>query len=320
MFCWLMLAGLTCSLHGQSPLEYKGSLFRADGSSSLESVSSVSVDPQTQEICVTDLGSATLHVFNAKLVQEFETSRLSSLSRPMDAAIDAWGGFVLTDGVTESGRTIKRLNYLGEPIPYEPERPSEDWQPGHLLISHDGNYITVDERTDLMVKHDSATGALIWQRKVEDPLPDRQALLGRPVEAPDGRIYVPGGEFGKVFVFSPEGEIQTSFGEQGSGRGKLVFPVGVAIGPGETILVLDRMRHTVLIYDSDHRFVDEYSGFGDRPGGLYHPLSIASLSDGRVCVAQRFRSRVQFFHVEQGLSRSDGAWVISLAEPKEGTG
>jgi hypothetical protein len=310
----LALASMACLpsiVSAESVLTYDSSLSPVDGTSIFNRVSAVSVDEQGHEICVTDEGAAALYVFRTNLVQEFRTSRISGITWPCDAAIDAQGRFVLTDRIRGSGRTIKRLNRLGEPLPYEPEKPLEVWNPGHLLILRDGSYLTVDERTDLLVKHDSETGAILWQCSVGDPLRDTQAFFGRPVEAPDGRIFVPAGDFRRIFVLSPSGEVETSFGEEGSSRGKLTFPVGVALGPRGIVLVVDRLRHTVLVYDSAYRFIDEYAGFGDRPGGLYHPISIASLPDGRFCVAQGFRGRVQLFRLRQQLSGSDGAGVIT---------
>jgi DNA-binding beta-propeller fold protein YncE len=126
--------------------------------------------------------------------------------------------------------------------------------------------------------------------------------LGRPVEAPDGRIYVPSGILHSVIVFSEGGRRLKAFGEFGSGPGKLVFPVGVAIGPDESILVLDRMRHKVLMFDPDHNLLGEFGSMGAGPGQFYHPSAIAASDDSKVYVSQGYGSRVQVFSIRDTKS------------------
>jgi len=60
--------------------------------------------------------------------------------------------------------------------------------------------------------------------------------------------------------------------------------------------VLDRMRHTVLVYDRDHGFTSEFGSYGGAPGQLYHPLAIAA-APGRILVAQGYEGRVQAFGI-----------------------
>jgi hypothetical protein len=161
----------------------------------------------------------------------------------------------------------------------------------------DGNYVTIDQRTGLVAKHDAGTGALIWQLNPVADEPEMQDLLGRPAEAPDGRIYIPGAKLRRVLVLSADGQLVTVFGRQGAKRGEFAFPVGVAFGPAETVLVLDRMRHCVLFFDADHKFLGESGGMGEGPGSFYHPLALSATADGRVYVAQGYQGRVQAFRL-----------------------
>jgi DNA-binding beta-propeller fold protein YncE len=69
------------------------------------------------------------------------------------------------------------------------------------------------------------------------------------------------------------------------------------MGPGETILVLDRMRHKVLMFDPDHEVTGEFGSMGAGPGQFYHPTAIAASDDSRVYVAQGYGSRVQVFSI-----------------------
>lgn len=277
--------------HSATSLVYEKNLA---GTSPIIRPSAVTVDPHVSELCITDEASRTLHVFDEHGFQRFSTNGSSAISTPRDGSLDARGGFVFTDATEGHGRTIRRLNFLGEPEAYFPQTARDDWAPDHLIITSDGNYLTID-RWGLMTKHDALTGALIWKLELADTTSDRSDLLGRPAEAPDGSIYVPAAGLRTVFVVSSDGQSTTSFGSPGAKRGELAFPVGVAFGSDGRVFVLDRMRHRILIFDSDHKFLGESGRLGFAPGQLYHPLAIAASPDGRVYVAQGFKGRIQVF-------------------------
>ncbi|MFH1278502.1 MAG: hypothetical protein ABIK65_09000 [Candidatus Eisenbacteria bacterium] len=245
-------------------------------------------------------------VYNRHNIHTFMTGNIAGMSSPQDGSIELWGSFVCTDRSPNGKRTIRRLNYLGEPTPFEVERPTEDWSPGHLLVTRDGDLVTVDQASGLLAKHDGKTGEILWTRMpVEDPR-EEGLIIGRPAEAPDGRIFVPGGELRYVLVLSPEGELLSTFGVPGGGRGELAFPVGIAFGFRGTILVLDRMRHTILAYDEEFRLLSEHGSLGARTGNLYHPTAIAALPDGRLWVAQGFEGRVQAFRLVETEAGTSG--------------
>ncbi len=135
---------------------------------------------------------------------------------------------------------------FGEPDGFVADRPDSAWSPWHVIVTRDGNYVSLDAGTGLLAKHDAQTGALIWQRRcgVDDTVGD---VIGRPAEAPDGRLYVPGGDLRTVLVLSAEGEPLAAFGRFGSAPGRMVLPVGVAFGPAGEVLVLDRLRAKILV-------------------------------------------------------------------------
>jgi hypothetical protein len=87
--------------------------------------------------------------------------------------------------------------------------------------------------------------------------------------------------------------------------------VGIAFGFRGTILVLDRMRHTILAFDEDFRLMSEHGSLGARTGNLYHPTAIAALPDGRLWVAQGFEGRVQAFRLIETGAESSGYRGVS---------
>jgi DNA-binding beta-propeller fold protein YncE len=255
---------------------------------------SVTCDPVQGEICVTDVRQNALHVLNQFDIQLFRTSTVAELSLPTDGSVDLLGRLVCLDRTSSGDNSITRLNVYGEPDRYELQIPFEGWNPAHLLVTRDGNYLTLDPARTTLAKHDSATGNLIWQRSLADSGGD-EIYLGRPAEGPDGQIVVPGGNLGQVLIFDAEGRYRISFGETGGAEGYFSFPVAAAFTPDGLLLVLDRMRHKIIAFDQDNRFVTEFGSLGAGPGQFYHPVAMAADATGRVYVAQGFQGRVQVF-------------------------
>ena len=275
----------------------------------------VTFSPEDLSLCVTDAGLKAIEVFDRRGSYQFGTDSMSDISAPRDAAVDGRGDFVFTDASATGERTIRRLNFLGEPVAYEPESPRADWQPNHLIITRDGGYVTLD-RGGLLAKHDAETGALVWSLDLADPESDRTDLMGRPAESPEGLIYVPSAGVQGIFVISADGKLTTNFGRRGGKRGELSFPVGVSFGPGGVAFVLDRMRHRVLVFDSDRQFVTEFGRIGEASGELYHPVAIASSPDGRVWIAQGYQGRVQVFRYRDDESGSEMSRLLGPAETR----
>jgi DNA-binding beta-propeller fold protein YncE len=318
---WISITPAIASVHAL----YRGRLTLASGTGAVARPVAVSVDRTRGEICVTDGPGASLQVFNDRGVLLFRTDRLAGLSQPMDASIDSLGRFVCTDMGSATERTIRRLNFLGEPDDYRPETPEPGWYPSQMIITSDGNYVTLDQGTGMLAKHDARSGALLWKRHLADGKAG-EVSLGRPAEGPDGKLYIPGGELHAILVVSRDGELLSSFGEMGSAPGHLIFPVGVGFTPDGTVAVLDRMRHAVLLFDARLRYVTEFGGFGAAPGQFYHPIAIAASPAGLLYVAQGFESRIQIFRLlgaEPGASHAipssnDGTAVSILAPETKG--
>lgn len=263
----------------------------------------VTVGFDSPSVCVTDEASRTLDVFDAYGFHLFRTDLSSGIFAPVDGSIDSDGRFLYIETGGREPQTIRRLNFLGEPEAYTPESPSAGWEPIHLCLSRDGNYISIDGDGTL-TKHDSATGAVIWTLSLIEPGFERADLTGRPTEGADGTIYVPLTGYKQVAAVTPDGQLDSMFGVSGTKPGELAFPIGVAETPSGEILVLDRMRHAVLIYSQDHKFLGESGRIGEGLGDFYHPVAIAASVDGRVYIAQGFEGRVQQYRLtDSGLSR-----------------
>lgn len=294
----LALLSLAGSAHAVTVLEYRGAL---QGDPPLVRPISVTIDPATMSICVTDEASHCLDVFDGSGFHRFRTDATSSIRLPDGGVLDARGDFLFTDtrvdaaGEPVGGRTIRRLNFLGEPMDFAPEPPRPDWEPRHLLLARNGDILTLD-RAGLLVRHDES-GKLLWSVQVAEAEWEGVELLGVPAERADGAILIPGATLRRVIRISGDGREKSAFGVPGTKRGELAFPVGVAVTPDGQTLVLDRMRHLVVGYDENDRFFDEFCHLGFGPGELYFPLDIAAAPDGRVFISQGYEGRVQIFRI-----------------------
>jgi hypothetical protein len=302
-------------------MDYTGALSPNLHEQDCQRPAAVSYAPAADELCVTDAGLRSLRVYSGRGIFSFATGGLAELAQPADASLTADGGFAVLDADRGGGRTLRRFDYRGEPLPFTPEPVCAGWTPEHLLLTADGGFVTVDNVHRLLAKHDGASGALLWSREIAGGAADRDRDLGlgRPAEGPDGRLYLPSGILHYVLVLSDAGEPLGSFGRFGATRGQFVFPTGVACGPAGTLLVLDRLRHAVLLFDAEQRFLAEYGSFGSRPGQFYHPNAIAAAPDGRVFIAQGYLGRVQCFRLHDasaGASRA-GATAPGCSQPLE---
>ena len=311
----MLLCRFSAIAAGAWIMDYAGQLSPSHHGGAFERPSAVSFSPFTGEACITDAGGVKLCVFNEHMVFTFETDEFARLSLPGGAAFDSVGNFVFTDNGEGTGRIIRKLNFLGEPETFQAEAPRNAWFPDHLILTADGNIISIDSSQGLMCKHDARTGGLLWQcNLVGDDVQDSEIVVGRPAQDTAGRLYVPGGNLHQVLVFDAEGKRLGSFGRFGTSRGQMIFPAGVACGPDNLLLVLDRLRHTVLLFDSEQRFLAEFGSFGSRPGQLYHPQSIACSPDGQVLIAQGFQGRVQRYHlINTDAVRTSGLDAIDCA-------
>lgn len=292
----ITILGLAGQARGAVLFAYETTLQLDAGAGGRIHPTHVSADPLSGEICVTDVRQSTLHVVGSRHVALFRTGPFAGISWPASGSVDPDGTLVFTDVGSDRNFAIRRLDIFGEPAPFAPASPLEGWSPRLVTILAGGDYLSLDQANAVLARHDRTSGRLVWWLRVGDPAA-RDTQLDRPAEAPDGTIYVPGGDQRRVFVVTADGRPAGDFGEFGSAPGRMVLPVGVGFGPQDTILVLDRMRAKILVFGPDHRFQSEFGSLGARPGQFYHPAALASTPDGRLYVAQGFLGRVQVFRV-----------------------
>lgn len=125
-----------------------------------------------------------------------------------------------------------------------------------------------EEPVDVAV--DPASGSVfvadLWNRRIQKLSPQLAPLEEWPVPTwesrdiwdkaflavdADGALYASDPQFSQVFVFSPEGTVESSFGKFGTELNRLARPTGLAVDPltGE-LLVADADNNRVLLFPS----------------------------------------------------------------------
>ena len=81
-----------------------------------------------------------------------------------------------------------------------------------------------------------------------------------------------------------------SFGRPGSAPGRFGILAGIATDSRGNLLVADKLKCVVMVFDKDFNFVTEFGFRGPRPENLILPDDVAVDRTGRLYVTQ-WRSR-----------------------------
>jgi hypothetical protein len=89
---------------------------------------------------------------------------------------------------------------------------------------------------------------------------------------------------------------------------------------GESLYVLSRTDHSVLVFDRQLELVRRLGRIGQKPGELYNPTDFDLAPDGTVWIAERGNNRVSSFTIEgQYLKSFPSEAPLSVAALRNGT-
>lgn len=173
--------------------------------------------------------------------------------------------------------------------------------------------LAVDSQNQLYVAEESNNRVSIFDvnRSFQSNLGDDSIIMLRPngvAVGPSGNIYVADTWNYQVKVFSPEGELLTSWGQRGEyGSGAQREPVDGFWGPRavvvdneERVYVADTGNKRIRVYTSTGQFVRDIGSGGSGPGQLDEPTGLAMHPDGRLFVADTWNRRVSVFNTNDG--------------------
>ncbi len=110
----------------------------------------------------------------------------------------------------------------------------------------------------------------------------------------DGSIFFTMPTMFKAYKFSPDGTL-TFFGRPGSSAGRFGIISGIATDSRGDVLVSDKLRSVVMVFDKDFNFVTEFGHRGVRRENLIVPDNLAIDRKDRVYVSQGRKRGVSVF-------------------------
>lgn len=183
-------------------------------------------------------------------------------------------------------------------------------KPIHLWIDPEGRTLVTDTVLREVVEIDAAG------RKVAAwtlPAPFRPG----GVAAAGERLYVTDLEGRRVVALDrATGERLFEFG--GPGRGDLIAPTALTLGPQGEVFVSDAINARVQQFDPDGALVRTYGSLGSAPGQFSRPKGVAVDREGRLYVVDAAFENVQMFDPEGRLLMyfgGPGTEVHSLSLP-----
>ena len=114
--------------------------------------------------------------------------------------------------------------------------------------------------------------------------------LGFTVDAGGNVFFTVPSQF-RAYKLSPDGQL-TYFGRPGSAPGRFGIAAGIATDSVGNLLVSDKLKCVVMVFDKDFNFITEFGYRGTRPENLVVPEDIAVDRLDRVYVAQGRRRGV----------------------------
>lgn len=262
--------------------------------------SRVAVDRERNEVYA--LYQNAIRVFNESGMEVYRFGDDLDLGHIVDVAVDERGDILLL--VSRGSRAvIVRCNYRGQPrseitlkgLPADfsdlvPDRMA--YQRGHVfLASSAGLKIVVTDREGNFTKgHDLFRRFQLGEK-------DRGTTeLGSFSVDREGNVLMTVPVLFRAFVLSPEGTI-TAFGKPGGAPGRFNIAGGIARDSKGNVLVADKAKGSVLVFDRKFDFVTQFATYGYKPGQLIFPGDLAIDGRDRVFVTQMGKRGISVFRL-----------------------
>eukprot|EP00284_Hemiselmis_tepida_P019177 CAMPEP_0174921868 /NCGR_PEP_ID=MMETSP1355-20121228/5461_1 /TAXON_ID=464990 /ORGANISM="Hemiselmis tepida, Strain CCMP443" /LENGTH=651 /DNA_ID=CAMNT_0016167399 /DNA_START=8 /DNA_END=1963 /DNA_ORIENTATION=- len=248
----------------------------------------------TQRVAACDRINHRVHVFLAgtgRLVMTLgrEGNGQGEFVFPVGAAFNGEGHLLVTDMVAGSVQVFDEggafLRVIGQKAPGD----GQTQKPYGVAVNSGGDVCVVDGARD-RVQVFRADGSYVRCIGSKGSGPGEFSHPGGLAIGPGDSIVVADSGNSRVQVFSAEGEFIRSFGtaegadegREGNGPGYFQIPSGVAVGARGEILVSDRGRKDVQVFDWQGRYLQTIGPQGESKVGLECPWGIAVDAAGKI--------------------------------------
>jgi hypothetical protein len=240
-----------------------------------------------------------VRIYNASGMELFAFGDGLDLGMLLDVAVEKDGNILLLSS-KDAQAHLTRCNYRGVPIgPIEIKNlPAGLVFAPNRLVLRNGLFYFASYRTSSVIVTDD-TGEF---RKAVDFIPlldgtDRQKegaeIFGFTVDSAGDMFFTIPVLF-KVYKFSSDG-VMTWFGRGGAAPGRFGIVAGIAVDVHGDILVADKLKSAVIVFDKTFNFLAEFGYRGPRPENLIIPDQIATGPGDKVYVSHGLRRGVSVF-------------------------
>jgi DNA-binding beta-propeller fold protein YncE len=189
------------------------------------------------------------------------------------------GLFFIVDGEKGEIELIDVKEELVEPFKFKGLSPDmEGFVPGRLAIDVEGRLYVTDRLSGGILVADEA-GSFLREITVKE-----EGFFGFTDVRVDsnGDVYAVDTLGAKVYVFTSNGELVSSFGQRGSKKGGLRFPTSIAVDRSGLIYVLDRHAGSILVFNRAGTFQHTIASHGSKEGQLDNPSFIFIDGEDRI--------------------------------------
>jgi len=248
----------------------------------------VYVDRERNETYV--LYQNLIRIFNPSGMEIFSFGDDLDLGQVLDTAVDR-NGDVLLLSFKDSRSLVTRCNYRGVPIgtlPITNLPAGVAFGPNRMILQNGLIYFVTLNASSVIVT--DAAGAfrehldLLALLDADDRQKGGAELMGFTVNGEGSLLFTVPVLF-KVFKLAPDRTL-TSFGRSGSAPGRFGVVAGITSDTKGNLLVTDKLRCVVMVFDKDFKFLTEFGYRGGKPENLIVPDDIAVDQRDRVYVSQ----------------------------------
>lgn len=260
----------------------------------------ISADKERNEIYV--LYKNSISVFNPSGMEIYRFGEDVDLGRMTDIDVDQAGDILLLT-YRESGYEVIRCNFRGEPVGRIDilNLPDEfsGFSPTRITCRDDNIYLaSMQEMKIIVIASDGQfeTGYDIASLiELSDKERKGKEMGGFSVND-DGDILFTIPVLFKAYKLSPDRKI-AGFGRAGGAPGNFGIVTGIVSDSRGNIIITDRLKNSVIIFDKNYNFLKEFGYYGYKPGNLVLPADLTLDRQNRIYVTQGAGRGISVFQI-----------------------
>jgi hypothetical protein len=240
-----------------------------------------------------------VRIFNASGMEVFSFGDDLNLGQIVDIAVDRNGDIILLS-YRDSRSIVTRCNYRGEPVGSVEIKnlPAGLGFDANRMVSRNGLfYFATLGASSVIITDENGE----FRERIEFlPLIDEDErqkagaeMSGFSVDQENNVFFTVPVLF-KAYKYSPDRKL-TWFGKPGSAPGKFGVVAGIAADNWGNLLVVDKLKCVVMVFDKNFNFLVEFGYRGARPENLMVPDDIAVDRRGQLYVTQGRKRGISVF-------------------------